>query len=133
MLYGAKCSKLLQNKLKLNPKYSSFDDSSDVVTVLIEIKTLSNQIEENVSSYDALHDAKAKLFRYQQGADESLADHMRNFKDLYSSIDYNVGDMFIDMTMIEVEMREDIKKNITKKSRDEYRIRVMERLSLLPF
>ena len=133
MLYGAKCSKLLQNKLKSNPKYSSFDDSSDVVTVLIEIKTLSNQIEENVSSYDALHDAKAKLFRYQQGADESLADHMRNFKDLYSSIDYNVGDMFIDMTMIEVEMREDIKKNITKKSRDEYRIRVMERLSLLPF
>ena len=31
------CSKLLQNKLKSNPKYTSFDDNSDVVSLLTEI------------------------------------------------------------------------------------------------
>ena len=89
------CSKLLKNKLKSNPKYSSFDDSCNVVSLLKEIKTLSNQLEENISSYDALHQAKAKFFQYQQGEDETLADHMHNFKALCSTMDYHGGDSFL--------------------------------------
>ena len=127
------CSKLLQNKLKSNPKYTSFDDNSDVVSLLTEIKTLSNQLEENVSSYDALHEAKTKLFQYQQSEDESLADHMRNFKALCSTVDYHGGDVFFDKEMVEKEIREDIKKNIKTIARDEYRVRVTERAKAVAF
>ena len=103
------------------------------MTLLIETKTLSNQIEENISSHDALHEAKAKLFQYQQGEDESLADHMDNFKSLCSTIDYRGGDVFFDIEMVEIEIREDIKNNVSKKDRDEYRMRVTERAKAMAF
>ena len=64
------------------------------MSLLTEIKALSNQLEENISSYDALHETKTKFFQYQQGEDETLADHMRNFKALCSTIDYHGGDAF---------------------------------------
>ena len=75
------CSKLLQNKLKANLQYGQFNNTINVVTLLKEIKLLSNKIEENTSVYDALHEAKSKFYKYQQGDNETLADHMRNFKD----------------------------------------------------
>ena len=63
--------------------------------LLTEIERLSNKLEENTSTYNALHEAKVKLFRYQQGEDEWLADHMTNFKDLCSNIEYYDGDIFL--------------------------------------
>ena len=97
------CSKLLQNKLKANPLY---DDLKK------EIKLLSNKIEENTSAYDTLHKAKSKFYRYQQSENETLADHMRNFKDLCNSIEYHGGDTFFDNGMKEREIRADIENNI---------------------
>ena len=96
------CSKLLQNKLKSNTKYSLFDDNNDVASLLTEIKTLSYQLEENISSWDALHEAKVRLYQYQQSNDESLADHMRNFKSLCSTVEYHGGDTFFDREMVDV-------------------------------
>ena len=59
------CSRLMQNKLNSNPKFVGFDDTSDVASLLTEIKLLSNTMEENISAYDALHKAKIKFYRYQ--------------------------------------------------------------------
>ena len=128
------CSKLLQNKLKANPKYDDFNNSSDVVMLLKEIKLLSNKIEENASSYDALHEAKTKLYRYQQGDNDSLADHMRNFKDLCNSVEYHGGDTFFDETMKENEIRADVKDDIpTDSSIDGYRNRVIGKAKAVAF
>ena len=104
------CSKLLQNKLKANPLYDDFNNSSDVVTLLKEIKLLSNKIEENTSAYNALHEAKSKLYRYQQGENKSLADHMRNFKDLCQSVEYHGSHTFFGQGMKEREIRADLKE-----------------------
>ena len=41
------------------------DTANDLVQLLKEIKILGNKIEENTSIYEALHDAKAKLFSYK--------------------------------------------------------------------
>ena len=61
------CNKSLQNKLKANPKYRTFGDDSDVATLLVEIKPLSNKIEEKTSMYESLDEAKIKFYyRYQQ-------------------------------------------------------------------
>ena len=81
-----KCRKLLQNKLKSTPTFVKMDDNCDVATLLNEIKILSNKMEDNISTYNRLHEAKVKLFCYQQSDDEMLADYMRNFKDLCNSI-----------------------------------------------
>ena len=88
-------SKLLQNKLKANPQYDQFNNTSDAVTLLKEIKLLSNKIEENTSMFNTIHEAKSKLYKYQQGDNETLADHMRNFKDLCNSIGYHGGIHFL--------------------------------------
>ena len=94
------CSKLLQNKLKLSSNYTEFDNNSDVAALLREIKNLCSKIEENTSVYDALHESKLKFYKYQQGDDETLADHMRNFKDLMNSVEYHGGDIFFDKDMM---------------------------------
>ena len=98
------CSKLIQNKLKASQKYTDLDNNNHVAALLIEIKLLSNKMEENMSTYDALHEAKLKFFRYQQAKDKTLADHMRNFKDLMNSIDYHGRDIFFNKEMVESEI-----------------------------
>ena len=127
------CSKLLQNKLKANKLYDQFNSTSDVVTLLKEIKLLSNKIEENTSMYDALHEAKSKFYKYQQGDNESLADHMRNFKDLCSSIEYHGGDTFFNKDMQEREIRADVKDKITDTTGEEYRSRVVGKAKAVAF
>ena len=49
------CSRLLQNKLKSSNKCTDFDNNCNVAALLREIKTLSSKLEENTSTYDALH------------------------------------------------------------------------------
>ena len=127
------CSKLLQNELKSNSKYSIFNNTSDVSTLLTKIKNLSNKIEENTFIYNALHEAKAKFYRFQQSEGETLADHMRNFKDLGNSVDYHGGDIFFDKEMTEQEMRQDIKDNKLKLSTKDYRTRVVEKSKAVAF
>ena len=36
--------------------------------------------------YEALYDAKTKLFSYQQKEDETLADHVQNVNDLINTV-----------------------------------------------
>ena len=73
------CSKLLQNKLKACTSYEEFGTDTDVVALLKQIKHLSSRMDENALIYDALHEAKVKLYTYKQKDEESLADHLQNF------------------------------------------------------
>ena len=127
------CSKLLQNKLKSNNKYNSIDDNCDVVELLKEIKLMSNKIEENTSVYDALHEAKLKLYRYQQNDDETLADRMRNFKDLCNSVEYHRADAFFDKELADKEKRSDEDNNIPIATSDAYRERVIGKAKAVAF
>ena len=127
------CSRLLQNKLKSSSKYLDFDNNCDVATLLNEIKILSSKLEENTSVYDALHEAKAKLDQYQQSENDSLVDHMRNFKDLVNSVEYHGGDIFFDKDMMQKEMKEDIKNNIAEATTEEYITRTTEKTKAVAF
>ena len=121
------CSNLLQNKLKANQQYEKSNNTSDVVTLL------SNKIEENTSVYDALHEAKSKFYKYQQSDNKTLADHMRNFKDLCNSIEYHGGDTFFDKDMKEREIRTDIKNKISDTTSNKYGIRVTGKAKAVAF
>ena len=127
------CSRLLQNKLKSSNKYNEFDNNCDVASLLTEIKKLSSKLEENTSAYDALRESKVKFYRYQQSEEETLADHMRNFKDLVSSVKYHGGDIFFDRDMMENEFREDKEKNIIKATPEGYRNRTIEKSKAVAF
>ena len=113
------CSKLLQNKLKASTKFNEMDTNSNVAELLQEIKALSNRTDENTSTHDALHKAKAKLFRYQQSDGEALANHMQNFKDLCNGVEYYNGDVFFDKDMVQAEIKADAEKDIGPISNDE--------------
>lgn len=81
----------MQHKLKALKNYQKMDRSNDLVQLLKEIKFFSNKIEENTSIYKALHDAKTRLYLYKQKEDESLEDHIHNFKDLVGTIEHYWG------------------------------------------
>ena len=127
------CSKLLQNKLKARNNFDQMDDSCNVATLLSEIKTLSSKIEESTSAYDALHEAKAKFFKYQQSEDETLADHMRNFKDLCNAVEYHGGDIFFDKEMVKAEVRGDSTDKASTTTNEEYRTRVIDKSKAVAF
>ena len=75
----------------------------------------------------ALHDAKVKLYTYQQKDDETLAEHIRNFKDLVAVVDYYGGDPFYDKRMAEKEMEKDKEKGASTKTVAEYKKIVSDR------
>ena len=85
------------NKFKINYNQKLFDDflinnnQEGARSLLKEIKFFSNKIEENTSIYKALHDAKTRLYLYKQKEDESLEDHIHNFKDLVGTIEHYWG------------------------------------------
>ena len=123
----AQCSKILQDKLKTLPNFKSFDDVSNLVQLLKEIKMLNYKINDNISPYEALHDAKVKLYTYQQKYDETLAEHIRNFKDLVAVVDYYGGYQFYDKRMTEKEMEKDKEKGASLKTVAEYKKIVTDR------
>ena len=127
------CSRLLQNKLKSSNKYNEFDNNCDVASLLTEIKKLSSKLEENTSAYDALRESKVKFYRYQQSEEETLANHMRNFKELVSSVEYHGGDIFFDRDMMENEIREDKEKDMIKTTPEGYRNRTIEKSKTVAF
>ena len=131
--FVGKGSHLLQNKLKASSNYTEYDNNCDVAVLLNEIKTFSSKLEENTSMHNALHEAKVKFCRYQQKDNESLADYMQKFKDLMSSVKYHGGDIFFDKDTMKKEIKDDTKKNITKATTKEYRIRIIEKAKAVAF
>ena len=124
---------MLQNKIKSRPTFVKMDDNCDVATLLKDIKIISNKMEDNISTYNALHEVKAKLFCYQQLGNETLADHMRNFKNLCNSIEYNGGDVFFYREIVKAEIRSDPTEDVGTVSGDEYRTRVTDKAKAVVF
>ena len=58
---------------------------------------------------------------------------MRHFKDLVSSVEYHGGDIFFDKDMMENEIREDEKNNISKTTPEGYRNRTIEKSKAVAF
>ena len=110
-----------------------FDNNCDVATLLNEIKTLSSKLDENMSVYDALHKARVKFYQYQQSEEKLLTDHMRNFKNLVSSMEYHSGDIFFNKDMMEKEVKKDTKNGISKATTEEYRIQTTEKSKAVAF
>ena len=121
------CSRLMQHKLKALKNYQKMNTSNDLVQLLKEIKILGNKIEENTSIYEALHDAKTRLFLYKQKEDESLADHVRNFKDLVGTIEHYGGDVFYDKQLAQHETDQDKEHGRKTLTAIQYKERVIDK------
>ena len=127
------CSTMFQNKLRADKSFDDYHADSDVVSLLKQIKYLSNKIDENSSIYDALHEAKARLYTYRQQDDETVAEHLDNFKDLINSIEYYGGNPFYDKMMVQYEQRWDREKGIDPVSDTEYKQRVEDKSAAMAF
>ena len=104
-----------------------------MASLIVEIKTLSNRIEENTSIYDVLYEAKVNFYKYQQAEDDSLADYMHNFKDLIINIEYHGGDIFYDKDMMEHEMTIDLKNKVPGVASEDYMPRIIEKTKAVAF
>ena len=121
------CSRLMQHKLKALKNYQKMNTSNDLVQLLKEIKTLRNKVEENTSIYEALHDAKTRLYLYKQKEDESLADHVQNFKDLVATIEHYGGDIFYDKQLAQYETDQDKERGQKTLTAVQYKERVINK------
>ena len=122
------CSKLMQNKLLAAQDFNITQENSDVCKLLIAIQGISNQLETNVSIYDALDGAKRAYYLYKQDENESNAMHLKNFKNLISIIEYFGGNIFEDQSLVDHEKKMDIKNNIRAKSEEEYKKVVKDKM-----
>ena len=71
----------------------------------------------------AMYKAKVRLYTYYQGPDNSLANHMNNFKDLMNSIEYHGGEPFYDEKIVKYEKHTAIESGEKKAPIEEYRKR----------
>ena len=107
---------------------SRIHDECNAAALLTEIRRLSNELEENVSLYDSLYQAKRKYFSYRQGEDETNAQHLINFRNLVAIAEYYGGDIFFDESLIEYEKNQDSKTSRNTRSNTEYKIIIQEKM-----
>ena len=83
------CSKLLKNKLLAIKDFEEeIGNECNASELLKEIRQLTNVLEENVSLYDSLDQAKRKFYSYHQNEEESNAQHMVNFRNAAAIVEY---------------------------------------------
>ena len=118
------CSKLLRNRLMAMENFESVESDCDVAMLLREIRRIGNQMDDNVSAYDALDEAKRRYYEYQQQDEDSNANHLINFKNLVAVVEHYGGDLFYDKAMVDYEKKSDVKLGLPESSEEEYITRV---------
>ena len=56
--------------------FKEVEEDCDIATLLKQIRRIGNQMEQNISIYDALDGAKVAYYEYKQGDDDSPAQHL---------------------------------------------------------
>ena len=69
------CSRKMKDQLEANKKFTKISKGEDVVGLLKLIKVLSHQFAVNRSLEELLNVETFKMMAYQQGEDDSVADH----------------------------------------------------------
>ena len=65
-----------------------------------EIRIISHELKVNVSVYNTLHEAKTRLYRYFQGEEETIGNHLKNIKELISVVKHFGGEVSADKGLI---------------------------------
>ena len=60
------CSRLMKNRIMAMKDFSTVEEECDITTLLKEIRRIGNQMEQNISIYDALDGAKEAYYAYQK-------------------------------------------------------------------
>ena len=68
-----------------------------------------------------LYTIKVKLYTYQQRDDKTLAEHVRNFKDLVAVVNYYGGDPFYEKRIAKKEMNKEKEKGVSPRTAAEYK------------
>lgn len=101
-LIWGQCSKVMQDRLKAVEDWDVIQEDGDATRLLKEIRTISQQLEVNVSISDALGSAKAKYYSYFQFDHDTNSKHLKTFKELVSVIEhYGRTSMWHDTKVIE--------------------------------
>ena len=106
----------MQDQLEANENFAKISQADDIVGLLKLIKVLSHQFAVNRSLEESLDDATLKMMLYQQGEDESVADNIKNMKNLCQVL-VHYGGWFIDNTkLIEAVKKKDTDEGAQVKS-----------------
>ena len=125
------CSRKMKDQLEANEGYAKISKADDVVGLLKLIKVLSHQFAVNRSLEESLDDATLKMMAYQQGEDDSVADHIRNIKNLCNMLEHYGGWLIDDEKLIEVAKKKDRDENVAPKSDAAYRKMVRNKSAAL--
>ena len=101
----SQCSEVMQARLKSSKDFESMNDDSDSLALLLEIKGISYRFEAQSNLYLALTHAKAAIYAYQQGPNETNASFMSKFKNYIEVIEHYGGTIGDDVALINEELK----------------------------
>ena len=122
------CSNLMQNKIKASEKYEERDTNGDVTWLLTEIRSISHQLEANVSLYDSVDEAKKAYYSYKQAPEDSNATHLKNYKTNVDVVKHFGSDLFNDEALITYEQNKDKTEGKAIDSDEKYAERVRDKM-----
>ena len=122
------CSTLMQNKLKASGKFDERDTNGDVTWLLKEIRSVSHQLEANVSLYDSVDEAKKSYYLYKQAPEDANATHLKNYRTNVEVVKHFGSDLFNDEALIDYEKNKDKTEGKATDSDEKYAEKVREKM-----
>jgi len=101
------CSKLMQKKLKASRKFEDRDIEGDVPWLLVEIRSISHQLEANLSLYDSVDESKRAYYLYVQEPEDTNATHFKNYRTKMDVVKHFGSNLFHNEALIAYEKEKD--------------------------
>ena len=95
------CSPRMKDELRSNKKYEEICKNDDLTGLLNLIKVTSHQFTTNRSLEECLDEATRRIMTYQQGDHESVADHIKNIRNMCEILEHYGGWFIDDQALIE--------------------------------
>ena len=100
------CSELMQNRIIAHKDYEAIRDDGNVAELLKLIRTISTQVETNVSIYDTIDEAKRRYYRMYQGEEDTNATYLNDYRAAIDTLDHYESSIFEDPALIAYERDE---------------------------
>ena len=82
------CSIKMQDRLLAEEKFAKIKKTDDVVGLLKLIKAISHQFGASRTYEEHLDEATFKMMTYHQGEHDTVAEHIRNIRNLHKVIEH---------------------------------------------
>ena len=129
----SQCSRLMRNRLRSQKDFEKVEDDTDVTELLKLIKIVSHEFEAHISPYDAISEAKRKMYTFKQAEGESNEAFLQQFKTLVDVLNHYGDEPMVDKSLITIEKQQDLAAGKALEDEKVYKDRVLNKTLALEY